>query len=87
LHVMHSDQLAFPLEGNIRFQNLQEADHLLARPHLLTPANLQAMAEYRDALQRGCEASRVDYALFRTDRSLVQTLGEYLIRRMQAPQR
>jgi len=87
LHVMHSDELEFPLEGNIRFQNLEGADHLLARPHLLRPAYLKAMAEYRDALQRGCEASRVDYALFRTDRPLVQTLGEYLIRRMQAPQR
>ena len=87
LHIMHSDELDFPLDGNIRFQNLEGADHLLARPHLLRPAYLRVVNEFREELQRGCDASRIDYLLMRTDRSLAQSLGEYLVRRLQMAQR
>ncbi len=87
LHIMHADELDFPLDGNIRFQNLEGADSLLARPHLLRPAYLRVMNEFREELQRGCDASRIDYLLMRTDRSLAQSLGEYLVRRLQMAQR
>jgi len=84
LHVLHRDEIEFPLEGNIRFQNLEGADHLLARPHLLRKAYLKAFDEYAHSLQRGCEASRIDYVRLSTDRPMVQSLGEYLVRRSQA---
>jgi uncharacterized protein (DUF58 family) len=83
LHVLHRDEIDFPLDGNIRFTNLEGADHLLARPHLLRPAYLRVVKQYLDDIQRGCDGSRVDYVLMRTDRSLVQGLGEYLVRRLQ----
>ncbi len=83
LHVLHRDEIDFPLDGNIRFTNLEGADHLLARPHLLRPAYLKVVKQYLDELQRGCDGSRVDYVLMRTDRNLAQGLGEYLVRRLQ----
>ena len=87
LHVMHADEIDFPLDGNIRFVNLEGADHLLARPHLLRPAYKQAVGEFLGNLQRGCENSRIDYALMRTDRHPAQALGEYLVRRLQQGRR
>lgn len=83
LHVLHRDEIDFPLDGNIRFTNLEGADYLLARPHLLRPAYLKVVKQYLSDIQRGCDGSRVDYVLMRTDRSLAQGLGEYLVRRLQ----
>ncbi len=82
-HVLHKDEIDFPLDGNVRFLDLEGADELMARPHLLRPAYLRAMKEYLTKLQRGCDGSRVEYVLMRTDRPLRVALGEYLIRRLQ----
>ena len=78
-----ADEIDVPLDGNIRFLDLEGADELMARPHLLRPAYLRAVKEYLTKLQRGCDGSRVEYVLMRTDRPLRVALGEYLIRRLQ----
>ena len=83
MHVLHRDEMELPMDGNIRFVNLEGADWLLARPHLLRPAYRKAVDKYLDELQRGCDGSRIDYVQMRTDRPLVQSLGEYLVRRLQ----
>jgi uncharacterized protein (DUF58 family) len=83
LHVLHRDEIDFPLDGNIRFVNLEGADWLLARPHLLRPAYKKVVSEFLGDLQRGCENSRIDYALMPTDRHPANALGEYLVRRLQ----
>jgi uncharacterized protein (DUF58 family) len=83
LHILHADEIDFPLDGNIRFTNLEGADYLLARPHLLRPAYLRVVKQYLSDLQRGCDGSRIDYVLMRTDKNLAQGLGEYLVRRLQ----
>lgn len=83
LHVLHRDEIDFPLDGNIRFVNLEGADWLLARPHLLRPAYKRVVGEFLADLQRGCENSRIDYALMPTDRHPANALGEYLVRRLQ----
>ena len=87
MHVLHRDEIDFPLDGNIRFTNLEGADYLLARPHLLRPAYKRAVDEFMSELQRGCEGSRIDYVLMRTDRNPVHALGEYLVRRLQQAKR
>jgi uncharacterized protein (DUF58 family) len=82
-HVLHPDEIDLPLDGNIRFTNLEGADYLLARPHLLRPSYKRVMQQYLSDLQRGCDGSRIDYVPLRTDKNLAQSVGEYLVRRLQ----
>ncbi len=86
-HVLHRDEVDFPLEGNVRFINLEGADALMARPHLLKPAYLRAVNNYLEKLQRACDGCRVEYVRMPTDRPLGAALGEYLIRRLQMGKR
>jgi uncharacterized protein (DUF58 family) len=82
-HILHKDEVDFPLDGSIRFVNLEGADELMTRPHLLRPAYLRAVQAYLKELERGCDGSRVEYVRMRTDRPLRAALGEYLVRRLQ----
>ena len=82
-HVLHRDELDFPLDGNVRFIDLEGVDELLTRPHLLRPAYLRAVGAYLKEMEKGCDAGRVEYVRMVTDRPLVAALGEYLIRRLQ----
>jgi uncharacterized protein (DUF58 family) len=82
-HVLHRDEVEFPLDGNIRFINLEGADELMTRPHLLRPAYLRVVQQYLKELERGCDRSRIEYVRMRTDRPLKAALGEYLIHRLQ----
>jgi uncharacterized protein (DUF58 family) len=86
-HVMHRDEIDFPLEGNVRFLNLEGADHLMARPHLLKPAYLRAVNAYLETIQRACDGCRVEYVRTPTDRPVGAALGEYLVRRLQMGKR
>jgi len=82
-HIVHRDELEFPLDGNIRFQNLEGADELMTRPHLLRPAYLRVVKKFLADLERGCDRSRVEYVRLTTDKPLSAVLGAYLIRRLQ----
>ena len=86
-HILHRDEEGFPLDGNVRFLDLEGPDQLMARPHLLRPAYLKAVRSFLTELEKGCEASRIDYVKMRTDRPLVASLGEYLVRRAQQGRR
>src|SRR5947208_4969713 len=37
-HVLHKDEVEFPLDGNIRFLGLEEGGEVMTRPRLLRPA-------------------------------------------------
>ncbi len=82
-HIIHRDEVEFPLDGNIRFQNLEGVDELMTRPHLLRPAYLRVVKKFLADLERGCDRSRVEYVRMMTDRPLTTVLGSYLIRRLQ----
>ncbi|MGL6095197.1 MAG: DUF58 domain-containing protein, partial [Fimbriiglobus sp.] len=86
-HVLHRDEIDFPLEGNVRFLDLEGMDQLMARPHLLRPAYLRAVSEFLKELEKGCEGGRIEYVRVRTDRPMSATLAEYLVRRMQPGRR
>lgn len=83
-HTLHADELEFPLDGNVRFVDLEGTDELMARPHQLRPAYLRAMNGYLADLKKACERSRVDYVRLNTAEPLSSPLGEYLIRRLQS---
>jgi uncharacterized protein (DUF58 family) len=82
-HVLHRDEVEFPLDGNIRFIGLEGFEELMTRPHLLRPAYLRAVGRYLEEMQRGCDGGGVDYVRMLTSRPLTAALGEYLIRRLQ----
>jgi len=82
-HILHQDEVDFPLEGNIRFLDLEGDLQLMARPHLLRPSYLRAVEAYLTELRAGCDGSNIEYVQMRTDRPLSASLGEYLIRRLQ----
>ncbi len=86
-HILHPDEVQFPLDGNIRFIGLEEHAELLTRPHLLRPAYLRIVQHYLAAIQRGCDGSGVDYVRLLTDRPLAPALAEYLVKRLQANKR
>jgi uncharacterized protein (DUF58 family) len=83
LHVMHPDELRFPFDGLVKFDDVEIPRHLLTRPALIRPAYLRAVKKFRDALQRGCEDNHCDYLLVDTGRPLGATLSAYLARRLQ----
>lgn len=82
-HVLHRDEEEFPLDGNVRFVDLEGAGQIRARPHLLRPAYLDAVAAYLAELTAGCERAQVGYVKLRTDQPLAPALAGYLIRRRQ----
>ncbi|MCE9563638.1 MAG: DUF58 domain-containing protein [Planctomycetes bacterium] len=86
-HVLHTDEVKFPLDGNIRFVGLEGFEELMTRPHLLRPAYLRIVEKYLADIRRGCDGSGVDYMQLLTDRPLSNALAEYLVRRLQAGRR
>lgn len=86
-HILHPDELKFPLDGNIRFIGLEGFEELMTRPHLLRPAYLRVVEKYLAEVQKGCDGSGVDYVRMSTDRPLEVALSEYLVRRLQTGRR
>jgi uncharacterized protein (DUF58 family) len=82
-HILHRDEVEFPLDGNVRFVDLEGFEELLTRPHLLRPAYLRAVQAYLRDLEKGCDAGRIEYVRMMTDRPLKAALGEYLVKRLQ----
>jgi uncharacterized protein (DUF58 family) len=86
-HVLHRDEVEFPLDGNIRFIGLESFAELMTRPHLIAPAYRRIVRKYLAQMQRGCDGSGVDYVRMMTHRPMTAALGEYLVRRLQVAKR
>ncbi len=82
-HVLHNDELGFPFEGQVRFEDMEEPKELLTRPHLIRPAYLRALRRYLEELRTGCERQRCDYVLMDTSRPLADALTQYLASRLR----
>lgn len=82
-HIVHRDEIEFPLDGNVRFIDLEGSEQLMTRPHLLRPAYLRAVEQFLLELSKGCSRSRVEYVQLPTDQPLKTVLANYLVRRMQ----
>ena len=82
-HVLHPDELRFPFDGMVKFDDMEIPRHLLTRPHLIRPAYLRTVKKFLNDLQLGCENNRCDYLLIDTSRPIGTTLSAYLARRLQ----
>jgi uncharacterized protein (DUF58 family) len=82
-HTLHSDELNFPFSGNLKFDGLEIPEEIKTRPHLIRPNYLRIFNAYLEELQKGCNASRIDYVPLDTTKPLVDVLPQYLVRRLQ----
>ena len=57
-HILHPDEIEFPLDGNIRFIGLEGFEELMTRPHLLRPAYLRIVEKYLEEMQQGVRQQR-----------------------------
>jgi uncharacterized protein (DUF58 family) len=83
LHVMHPDEMQFPFDGLVKFDDMEAPRHLLTRPELIRPAYLRAVKKFLDDFQLGCERNRCDYFLMDTGKPLRESVQAYLARRLQ----
>ncbi|CAN5465694.1 DUF58 domain-containing protein [soil metagenome] len=86
-HILHRDEVDFPLDGNVRFVDLEGTEELMTRPQLLKPAYQRIFNAYLTEVEKGCEGGRIDYVRMVTDRPLAASLGEYLVKRLQMGKR
>lgn len=77
-HVMHRDELAFPFDGNIRFEGLEGLPEIKTDAQQVRARYREVVSEYLDRLGRGCEKSNVEYVLMDTSVPVEVTLARYL---------
>src|SRR5205085_9273351 len=70
LHVMHPDELQFPFDGLVKFDDMELPRHLMTRPELIRTAYLRVVKKFMHDLQVGCENNRCDYLLMNTYRPM-----------------
>jgi uncharacterized protein (DUF58 family) len=84
LHVMDSDELTFPFQGNTQFRGLEAAGRLTCRPRALREGYLEAVRGFCREAKRRCVAARIDYKLISTADLLDAALLAFLSARAAA---
>ena len=79
--VMHHDELAFDLEGMIKFVGLEEPDDLMAQTDDLRRGYLQAVREHNERLEQIVERNGCERVLIDTSLSMSDQLIDYLNKR------
>ena len=84
LHVMDSDELTFPFQGNTMFRGLEGAGKLTVEPRSLREGYLEAMESFCRNVKRRCIANRIDYKRISTADHLDAALLAFLAARRAA---
>ncbi len=71
-------ELDFPFDRWTRFEHMEVNSHLLADPAHLRQAYLEKVAEFREALTKGCHRHRIDLVPMVTDQPYAEALARYL---------
>ena len=79
--VMHHDELAFDMEGMIKFLGLEIPEELLAQPDDLRAAYLAAMKRHNSQLETMAQRNACEYVLCDTSRSMRELFIDYLSHR------
>jgi uncharacterized protein (DUF58 family) len=77
-HVLHRDELAFPFDGNCKFEGIEDAQVLTTDAPQVRAGYLRQLAAFLDAVTRGCEKIHVEYVLMDTSVPLEVALAQYL---------
>lgn len=70
-----------PLEGNIRFRDLETGEELTTQAEGVQESYLQAISEWRETLAKECRNRSVELVELTTDDPLDQALLDYLVKR------
>jgi uncharacterized protein (DUF58 family) len=78
-HVMDSAEIELPFDGNILFEDMEQADlKVTADPQTIRQAYRGVVDEFIDHLRKECHASSIDYQLVSTTTPLDRALVSYL---------
>jgi uncharacterized protein (DUF58 family) len=72
-----------PLDGHVRFRELETGAELVTEAGQLRAAYTEAIENWLDELKRGCRGRGIDYEALTTDEPLDRALYDYLARRAQ----
>jgi uncharacterized protein (DUF58 family) len=79
--VMHHDELAFELDGMVKFVGLEDADELMAQTDDLRRGYLQAVRQHMERLEQIADRNRCERVLIDTRQSMTDQLIDYLNKR------
>ena len=79
--VMHHDELAFEMDGMVKFVGLEVPDELLAQTDDLKRAYLAAVKKFNDAFQEMAQRNGCERVLVDTRRSMSELFIDYLNQR------
>ena len=83
-HIMDRWERDLPLEGNIRFHDLETAEQLVTRAEGIQGAYRKAVGQWRSALDAECVGRAIDRIELTTDQPLDQALLDYLVTRSKS---
>jgi uncharacterized protein (DUF58 family) len=81
IQVLDPIERAIPLEGMIRFHDLESGEELLTRAEEIAPAYAEAVGGWLDELEKGCLGREIDRVVMTTDEPADRALVEFLGRR------
>ncbi len=78
-HVMDSAEIELPFEGNILFEDMEQADlRVTVDPQTIRQVYRAVVEEFIDHVRKECHASTIDYQLLSTSTPLDRALVSYL---------
>ncbi|MHB0960941.1 MAG: DUF58 domain-containing protein [Pirellulaceae bacterium] len=80
-HILDPWERDLPLEGNIRFHDLETAEELVTRAEGIQEAYRKAVGQWRADLDAECRGRAIDRVELTTDQPLDQALLDYLVTR------
>ncbi|MBI5439641.1 MAG: DUF58 domain-containing protein [Deltaproteobacteria bacterium] len=78
LHVLDPDELDFPFDQPLTFDDLEEDLRVVADPQTVRAAYLRSLGALLEEYRRVCAAYQIDYQLFPTSTELETALTRYL---------
>jgi hypothetical protein len=81
LHILDPLERSLPVEGAVRFHDLETGEELVTQAQDIRPAYRAAVDEWIEELEQGCRARELERVLLTTDQPLDRALYDYLARR------
>lgn len=80
-HVLTRDELVFPYQGDIEFEDVESGDLVLTNATAVAEGYAQRIAAFLERWRARCAAEGIDYALAATDLAPDEVLRGYLLKR------
>jgi uncharacterized protein (DUF58 family) len=81
--VLHHDEIAFDMDGMIKFVGLEMPEQVLTQPEELRRGYLQAFDRFNTQLDEICQRNRIERVVVDTSRNMAELFVDYLNQRGQ----